>query len=672
MDNNELCLVDGYPDTHTFHHHNGLYSSQIDYIMHKKDTTIQDYRISISDMDPLNVSDHTLVYAVLNSTYSKMTKDSNKIIKRPNWNKCDKEKFKDSIRHSLTKIDLGTNSVETEITRLTNILHKARSESIPDYRKQVKIKTVGKGIWNKEISEASKASKRAFYGYKQDRQDNFKKEKMKKARKLVRSAQRRAYASKNKEFMEKIMRSSRKDNKLFHQLVRNQRNTKRVNTDIMIFKGSEVQDTESILDGWKIYFENLYQPEPVKCNIQEQNLEKLELVKLQNELIEQMESVGSNQIEPVSKEEIQLAIRKLKSGKSPGADGLSAEHFKNIPEEILDYIVYIINLIFKEKDLPTTVKEGTLTPVLKSGKDKLHPENYRGITETTTLSTLIESIIKDRTEPKLLPSQSKLQRGFTEKYSSLNAAFIVSQAIEHHKELKEVLMLLTLDAQKAFDKLNHELLFNKLYHDGITGDLWLLLRNMYRNVSVKVKWNNHQSDKFIQEQGVRQGAKLSTVLYKRFNNNLLHALERSDLGAKIGNINIVAPTCADDIALLANQEHELQALLNIVNEITTDDIVTINPHKSDLVPLTKLDQHYSVVLGQSIIRQQTDTKHLGIIRNDKNRVNIEDRLNIARRTVYATLGPGLHARRGMSPLVALKIWKTHVLPRCLYGIEILN
>lgn len=77
-------------------------------------------------------------------------------------------------------------------------------------------------------------------------------------------------------------------------------------------------------------------------------------------------------------------------------------------------------------------------------------------------------------------------------------------------------------------------------------------------------------------------------------------------------------------------------------------------------------------LGKNNIQQQTETKHLGIIRNDKNKVNIEDRLNIGRKTIYATLGPGFHARKGMTPAVALKIWKTYALPRCLYGIEVTN
>ncbi|VDI15366.1 Hypothetical predicted protein [Mytilus galloprovincialis] len=302
----------------------------------------------------------------------------------------------------------------------------------------------------------------------------------------------------------------------------------------------------------------------------------------------------------------------------------------------------------------------------------MYPENYRGITVTNTFSTVLESLLKDRIEPTLLPKQSKLQRGFTEKASSLNTAFIVTQTADCYKELLRELFLLTLDAQKAFDKLNHEILFNNLYHDGICGGIWILLRNLYRNMSIQVKWNNSLSGEVKVTQGVRQGAKLSTMLYKRYNNNILKALERSDIGAEIGNIKVMAPTCADDIAVLAENQHEVQALLDIVENCTKRDLVTINPNKSDLVPITKCQSNFSVYLGKDEITQKSETKHLGLIRNSKNKLNTEDRLKLARKTLYALLGPGLHARKGMSPIVAYKIWKTDVIPRALYGIEVMN
>ncbi|CAC5382556.1 unnamed protein product [Mytilus coruscus] len=91
-------------------------------------------------------------------------------------------------------------------------------------------------------------------------------------------------------------------------------------------------------------------------------------------------------------------------------------------------------------------------------------------------------------------------------------------------------------------------------------------------MTVKVKWNNNLSDEFVQELGVRQGTKLSTVLYKGYNITILIDLERSKLGASIGNINVAAPTCANDIAILAGTEHEAQALLNIVHSISAQDL----------------------------------------------------------------------------------------------------
>ena len=228
---------------------------------------------------------------------------------------------------------------------------------------------------------------------------------------------------------------------------------------------------------------------------------RLKLVSIQNDIIEQMESEKNCHIDKTTTEEVLKAISKLNTGKAPGSDGLSVEHFRNAPDEFIPTLVDVINQIFLEKEVPKIVKERIITPVHKTGKDKYLPGNYRGITVTNVISSIIERIIKDRIEPDLAKSQSKLERGFTEKTSSLNAVFIISETIEYSKEKSQELFLVTLDAQKAFDRVHHEILFNKIYHDGIQGDLWLLIQNMYREVTVKVKWNNSLSEQFTQELG---------------------------------------------------------------------------------------------------------------------------------------------------------------------------
>jgi hypothetical protein len=115
----------------------------------------------------------------------------------------------------------------------------------------------------------------------------------------------------------------------------------------------------------------------------------------------------------------------MKTGKSADSNGICAEHFKYGADEIVPVIVNIINKIFRDLDIPV------VTTVLKPNKDKRYSENYRAITVANTLSTIVDSILKERIEPQLLPIQSKLQRGFTENSSSLNTAFIVTRAAEY-------------------------------------------------------------------------------------------------------------------------------------------------------------------------------------------------------------------------------------------------
>jgi hypothetical protein len=101
-----------------------------------------------------------------------------------------------------------------------------------------------------------------------------------------------------------------------------------------------------------------------------------------------------------------------------------------------------------------------------------------------------------------------MQRGFT---ASVFAALLVTEALNECKDEKGPLHLTILDATKAFDVVDHRALFRKLFSDGVTGDLLLLLKEIYRDPETTVNWQGITSTPFKILQGLRQGSALSTI-----------------------------------------------------------------------------------------------------------------------------------------------------------------
>ena len=124
---------------------------------------------------------------------------------------------------------------------------------------------------------------------------------------------------------------------------------------------------------------------------------------------------------------------------------------------------------------------------------------------TPVFLKLLEHILNERHNKILLETQSRLQKGFTSGSSSMGAALILSECINEAKDRRDQLYVATLDVQKAFDVVNHELLLRKLYLDGIRGNDWLLVQDLYSDMTSAVKWGGHLSSPFSKRQGVRQG-----------------------------------------------------------------------------------------------------------------------------------------------------------------------
>ena len=76
--------------------------------------------------------------------------------------------------------------------------------------------------------------------------------------------------------------------------------------------------------------------------------------------------------------EVELAIGKLKSHKSPGIDQIPAELIKAGGRTIYLEIHKLIISIWKKENLPEEWKESIIVPIHKKG-DKTECNNYRGI-----------------------------------------------------------------------------------------------------------------------------------------------------------------------------------------------------------------------------------------------------------------------------------------------------
>nr|XP_024215171.1 uncharacterized protein LOC112210333 [Halyomorpha halys] len=90
---------------------------------------------------------------------------------------------------------------------------------------------------------------------------------------------------------------------------------------------------------------------------------------------------------PFSKLELDVALSKLKMGKSAGPDGLLPEFLKNLGEKAKDILLRFINFTWKSH-VPAQWKKAEVLPILKNGKPA--DDINRPISLTSTLCKLVE------------------------------------------------------------------------------------------------------------------------------------------------------------------------------------------------------------------------------------------------------------------------------------------
>ena len=142
-------------------------------------------------------------------------------------------------------------------------------------------------------------------------------------------------------------------------------------------------------------------------------------------------------------------------------------------------------------------------------------------------------------------------QGFFNIHKSINV-------IHHINKLKNKNhMIISIDAEKAFDKIQHPFMIRTLQKAGIEGTYLNIIKAIYDKPTAKIILNGEKSKAFPLKSGTRQGCPLSPLLFNIVLEVLATAIraEKEIKRIQIGKEEVKLSLFADDMILYMLLSH---------------------------------------------------------------------------------------------------------------------
>ncbi len=211
----------------------------------------------------------------------------------------------------------------------------------------------------------------------------------------------------------------------------------------------------------------------------------------------------------------------------------------------------------------------------------------------------------------------------------------------------------------------------KLITNGINGNIYNAIKQMYLDTEASVKINGMFTDWFNTNCGVKQGDGLSSTLFNLYINDLAKEIKSMNLGVQVDNDNVPILLYADDLVLISNTEEGINSMLETLNKYCCKWRISVNFDKSEVVHFRKPNRVRSdteILLGNKTLKYVNMYKYLGIIfhENLNFEINAEKLANAASRS-FGSIVNKFNTIRNMSVITYSKLFTSNVLPILEYG-----
>ncbi|KAM9312112.1 complement C3-like [Gastrophryne carolinensis] len=256
--------------------------------------------------------------------------------------------------------------------------------------------------------------------------------------------------------------------------------------------------------------------------------------------------------EPISSTELHQAIKASPNGRSPGPDGLTIAYYKKFESILNKHFLQAFNATAGDDEpglLPTEALEAHVTVIHKAGKDPLSCKSYRPISLLNVDLKLFTKILANRLAiylPNLIDGD---QCGFIPGREARDNTIRTLNLIHRSRTDNSPMMLLSTDAEKAFDRVDWNFVFEVLRHIGLQGRALKYILGIYSTPQARVKVNGHLSPPFRIANGTRQGCPLSPLIFALVVEPFLrHVRNNTDLkGIHVKGVEHKVSAYADDL-----------------------------------------------------------------------------------------------------------------------------
>ncbi len=293
----------------------------------------------------------------------------------------------------------------------------------------------------------------------------------------------------------------------------------------------------------------------------------------------------------ITVEEMDSLIIKIPFNKSPGPDGLPFEFYRSFWNDIKCLILDVFKECLDRGELSESMKQGLITLIPKSNKDKKFLDNWRPINLLNSDYKLLASLYARRLKPCLEEVISLTQSGFMKGRHISNNIRLVLDLLDYSELVNDDALILFLDFYKAFDTVEHAFMYEALRHFGFGPKFVKTVQTLYKDITSNVSLSSGTSPRFAIGRGIRQGCPISPFLFLLVAELLnLYTVNCSNIeGIQIVDRTILISQLTDDTCIFLKDKRQVPIILEALKLFSHASGLSVNQTKSEIMTIHHSD-----------------------------------------------------------------------------------